>query len=199
MDAAAAPKPVTVLVTRRVRHGQAAEFARLMAGMRAAAATFPGHMGGFLIPPERAEEGCWRVLFAFDTPANLQRWIDSGERQDWHRRIAGVTHGDAATRVLSGLETWFALPAARTKSPPPRWKMALVTWMGIFPLVLAGSTFVTPLLVGRLSAVLATLLLTGGITAAMTWLVMPTLVRLFAAWLYPPDAARAPASATENP
>lgn len=199
MDAAAAQNPVTVLVTRRVRHGQAAEFERLMAGMRAAAATFPGHMGGFLIPPERAEEGCWRVLFAFDTPANLQRWIDSGERQDWHRRIAEVTHGDAATRVLSGLETWFALPAARTKSPPPRWKMALVTWMGIFPLVLAGSTFVTPLLVGRLPAVLATLILTGGITAAMTWLVMPTLVRLFAAWLYPPDAARAHASATENP
>ena len=32
-----------------------------MADMRAAAAQFPGHMGGFLIPPERGEDGCYRA------------------------------------------------------------------------------------------------------------------------------------------
>jgi uncharacterized protein len=128
--------PATALVTRRVRRGRAKEFERLMADMQAAAAQFPGHMGGFLIPPEQAEQGCYRMLFAFDTEAHLQDWMQSRERQRWHRRIAEVTHAGAATRVLTGLETWFALPAARTSRPPPRWKMAIVTWMGIFPLVL---------------------------------------------------------------
>jgi antibiotic biosynthesis monooxygenase (ABM) superfamily enzyme len=190
VNAAAVSTPVTVLVTRRVRHGRAAEFERLMAGMQTAAAGFLGHMGGFLIPPERGEEGCYRVLFAFDTQEHLDAWTNSRERQRWLRRIAGVTHGEAATRVLSGLETWFALPAARTNAPPPRWKMAVVTWIGIFPLVLLASRFVAPLLGIYVPAVGSTLIVTGLIVIAMTWLVMPMLARLFAGWLYPRRAER---------
>lgn len=66
MSATTTAAPVTVLVTRRVRHGRTAEFERLMAGMQAAAAQFAGHMGGFLIPPDVPENGCYRTLFAFD-------------------------------------------------------------------------------------------------------------------------------------
>jgi uncharacterized protein len=177
--------PVTVIVTRRVQHGRAAEFERLMSGMQAAAARFPGHMGGFLIPPDAPEHGCYRTLFAFDNEAHLQAWTLSAERNEWLGRIANVTHGDAAVRLLSGLETWFALPAARTQAPPPRWKMALVTWSGIFPLVLLSSHTVTLLLGPWLHPALVVLAATGLIVAAMTWLVMPTLVRLLAGWLYP--------------
>jgi antibiotic biosynthesis monooxygenase (ABM) superfamily enzyme len=195
MSEARASPPVTVLVTRRVRRGQEQEFERLMAGMQAAAADFPGHRGGFLIHPQRAEPGCYRVLFAFDTEAHLQDWTQSRERQRWLRRIADVTHGDAAMRVLSGLETWFELPAARTKVPPPRWKMAVVTWMGIFPLVLLTSYTIAPALGGWIHPLLVTLIVTGLITAAMTWVVMPTLVPLFSNWLYP-DAAKTDASAS---
>jgi antibiotic biosynthesis monooxygenase (ABM) superfamily enzyme len=99
--------------------------------------------------------------------------------------IALVTHGDAAMRVLSGLETWFALPASRTNVPPPRRKMALVTWLGIFPLVLLAASTIASMLARLLHRVLATLVVTGLITPTMTWLVMPTLARLFAGWLYP--------------
>lgn len=176
------PAPVTVLITRRVRRGRTAEFERLMAGMQASAALFPGHMGGFLIPPERGEDNYWRMLFAFDTAAHSE----SRERQGWLRQIAGVTHGAAATRVMTGLETWFALPAARTRAPPPRWKMVIVSWTGIFPLVLLASHTLTPwFALARMPSLLATFLVTGAITVAMTWLVMPTLARVFADWLYP--------------
>ena len=177
--------PATALVTRRVRRGRAPEFERLMAGMQAVAAQFPGHMGGFLIPPEQAEQGSYRMLFAFDTNAHLQGWMQSPERQRWHGRIADVTHADTATRVLSGLETWFALPAASTKLPPARWKMAIVTWMGIFPLALLMSYTVAPLLSPWIYPLLVTMVSTALITVAMTWLVMPNLVPLFASWLYP--------------
>ena len=34
---------------------------------------------------------------------------------------------------LSGLETWFTLPGQRAIVPPPRWKMALVTVLGVWP------------------------------------------------------------------
>jgi uncharacterized protein len=192
MSEVRASPPVTVLVTRRVRRGRAPEFERLMAGMQAAAASFPGHKGGFLIPPELAEQGCYRVLFAFDTDAHLQDWTQSRERQRWLRRIADVTHGDSAMRVLSGLETWFALPAARTRLPPARWKMAIVTWMGIFPLVLLTSHTIVPVLGSWIHPLLVSMLSTVLITVAMTWVVMPALVPLFGNWLYPASAETDP-------
>jgi len=185
MNAVDTPLPVTVIVTRRVRPGKAAEFQRTMAGMMSAASAFAGHRGAFMVPPETAEDGCWRVIFAFDTPTHLRSWTDSPQRQRWLGELAASTHGDAATRVLSGLETWFALPAAAVQSPPPRWKMALVTWLGIFPLVLLISTTLTPALLRFVDVPLATLAATAVITVAMTWIVMPTLVRVLARWLYP--------------
>ena len=188
MNESRSTPPATALVTRRVRRGRAMEFERLMAGMQAAAAQFPGHMGGFLIPPEPAEQGCYRMLFAFATEAQLQDWMQSRERQEWHRRIADVTHPGAATRVLNGLETWFALPTARTRLPPPRWKMAIVTWIGIFPLVLVTSNTIAPLLGSLIHPLLVSMLSTGLITVAMTWLVMPALVPLLSNWLYPASA-----------
>jgi uncharacterized protein len=193
--------PVTVLITRRVRRGQAQEFERLMAGLQAAGAGFAGHVGGYLIRPHEAEEGVYHMLFAFDTVDHLQAWTGSEERQAWLRRIAEVTHGEAATRVLSGLETWFALPAAQTRSPPPRWKMALVTWMGIFPLVFLLSNTVGALLGRFAPPVIVTMIVTALIVTAMTWLVMPMLARLFAGWLYPPSRPLEPkpASAPESP
>jgi antibiotic biosynthesis monooxygenase (ABM) superfamily enzyme len=184
----ASAAPLTVIVKRRVRRGKAAEYERLMAGMQAEAARFPGHMGGFLIAPEGPEDDCYRTLFAFDDAAHLQAWTNSAERRQWLERIAPVTHGDTAVRVLSGLETWFALPSARAKTPPPRWKMALVTWMGIFPLVLLTSHTIVPLAGLVLGPTLSALAVTGVITGAMTWVVMPTLVRLLAGWLYPLSA-----------
>lgn len=179
-------KPLTVIVTRRVLPGRDAEYERLMTGMQAAAAAFPGHMGGFLVRPEADRDGCWRTLFAFDSEAHLQAWSESAERRQWLAQLAPLTEGDGARRVLSGLETWFSLPTARTKSPPPRWKMALMTWSGIFPLVLLASFTITPLLGQWLPMPLTVLIVTGLITACMTWLYMPTLVRLLAGWLYPP-------------
>jgi antibiotic biosynthesis monooxygenase (ABM) superfamily enzyme len=189
--AAPASSPVTVLVTRRVRHGRAAEFESLMAQMRQAAATYPGYLGGFMIEPESGEGGCYRMLFAFDSDAHLKAWTQSRERQQWLERIGEVTYGDTATRVLSGLEGWFALPAARTKAPPPRWKMAIVTWFGIFPLVLLFTSVVSPLLAPLLHPVLGVAVVTVLIVVSMTWLVAPFLTRLFAGWLYPvPDGGR---------
>jgi uncharacterized protein len=184
MNPSANPAPVTVLVTRRVRPGRAGEFERLMTGMREAAARFPGHLGGYLMEPEPDDPSRWRILFAFDSESHLEAWMSSAERKAWQLPIAEVTHGQTAMRMLSGLEGWFAVPVARTREPPPRWKMATVTWLGIFPLVLLLSPSI-----GAWLAPVHPALGVAGVTVlvvvAMTWLVMPLLARLFTGWLYP--------------
>jgi antibiotic biosynthesis monooxygenase (ABM) superfamily enzyme len=69
--------------------------------------------------------------------------------------------------------------------------MAVVTWLGIFPLVLVLSNTVGRLLAPT-SPVLGVMAVTALVTVAMIWLVMPCLARLFARWLYPPAPGRAP-------
>jgi antibiotic biosynthesis monooxygenase (ABM) superfamily enzyme len=86
--------------------------------------------------------------------------------------------------VLTGLEGWFTLPAQPGAPPPPAYKMAILTWVTIFPLitvvVAASAPLIGPLpLVPRLAV---TTLVT---VSLMTWVVMPRVTRLLHRWLYP--------------
>jgi hypothetical protein len=68
--------------------------------------------------------------------------------------------------------------------PPPRYKTALLTWIGIYPviallLVVLGGT------IGRYPAAVRALVLTAFAVPILTWLVMPVLSRVAAGWLYP--------------
>jgi antibiotic biosynthesis monooxygenase (ABM) superfamily enzyme len=183
MDAPVRVAPVTVLVTRRVLPGRSAEFEALMDGMTEAARNFPGHLSCYQIKPGGGDR-TYHALFAFDDKARLQAWLDSPERASWLERIAAVTFGDNSTRILCGLEGWFALPSQEVKAPPPRYKMALLAWSGIFPLVLVLTTVVGPVL-RPISTVFSVLVITFLVVVLMTWAVMPLLTRLLAWWLYP--------------
>jgi hypothetical protein len=92
------------------------------------------------------------------------------------------------TSFVTGLETWFTLPAQAGAAPPPPYKMALVTWITIFPLITAIVAITGPLLKDLPLAVRL------GITTAlavplMTWVVMPRVTRLLHRWLYPEHGA----------
>jgi uncharacterized protein len=191
MDASVTTAPITVLVTRRVLPGKAAEFEALMDGMTGTAKQFPGHLSCYQIKPGAGGDRTYHALFAFDNKASLQAWLDSAERAYWLKRIAAVTFGDNSTRILCGLEGWFALPAQETRAPPPRYKMAMLAWSGIFPLVLVLTSVVGPALrpIGTIPSVLVITFL---VVVCMTWAVMPVLTRLMAWWLYPAPERRAP-------
>ncbi len=176
-----------VLISRHVRPGRGADYARVLQSMTAAAARYPGHLGGHLFRPgdqPGSDASLFHLVFAFDTDLHLQAWNRSPERAQGLAQMAPLVCGADETRVLSGLERWFALPAQPNRAPTPRWKMAFVTWLGIFPLVLLLSTLIAPLL-APVHPVLSIALVTVLVVIGMTWFVAPSLTRLFAGWLYP--------------
>jgi uncharacterized protein len=96
-------------------------------------------------------------------------------------------HEEEKVNILTGLETWFTLPSKSGDPSPPRYKMAIVTWLGAFPVttviyaLFRHWMILLPTLVRALvfSVVTATL---------MTYVIMPRiprLTRLFSFWLYP--------------
>jgi antibiotic biosynthesis monooxygenase (ABM) superfamily enzyme len=88
------------------------------------------------------------------------------------------------TSFVTGLESWFTLPDQPGLAPPPPYKMALLTWITIFPLITAIVEITGPRLQGLPLA--ARLGITTALTVPlMTWVVMPRVTRLLRGWLYP--------------
>ena len=176
--------PVTTTVTRRVKPGHEVFYEQFLAGIIAAATRFPGHLGVEVFRPASASEGEYRTVYRFDTGEHLQAWLDSDEHAAWLERAEPHVIGPMRTQFLTGLESWFTLPGRPGSPPPPPYKMALLTWVTIFPLITLVVLALDPLLV-RLDLVPRLAVTTAVTVPIMTWLVMPRVTRLLRGWLYP--------------
>ena len=174
-------------VTHTIKPGCEKAYEALMVGINEAARRFPGYQRREVIKTPGADTLRYPVILHFDTEANLRRWADSPERQEWLNRMSGMMVESTPLQVLTGLETWFTLAEAGPMVPPPRYKMMIVTWLAIFPLITAINAIAAPLL-DPLPVVVRALLMTSIAVPTMTYLVMPRMTRLFRRWLYPPAA-----------
>jgi antibiotic biosynthesis monooxygenase (ABM) superfamily enzyme len=176
--------PITTTVIRRVKPGHEPFYEQFLEGIIAAASRFPGHLGVEVFRPESASAPEYRVVYRFDTAEHLRAWLHSDEHGAWLERAEPHVIGPMRTQFVTGLETWFTLPGGPTTPPPPPYKMALLTWITIFPLITLVVVVLGPLLEGL--ALVPGLAITTAVTVPiMTWLVMPRVTRLLRRWLYP--------------
>jgi uncharacterized protein len=68
---------------------------------------------------------------------------------------------------------------------PPRHKLALLTWLGAYPVITAIIALLGPAMVSWPLA-LRTLVLSILMVGTLTWVVMPSLTRLLRGWLVKP-------------
>ncbi len=176
--------PVTAVASRRVKPGREREFEEWVSGILAAANRFPGYLGSEVLRPSDPDDDEYRIIFRFDHASNLRAWEDSEERHHWLRRSKPLLHEEEKVRVLTGLETWFTLPSKPGEPAPPRYKMAIVTWLAVFPVVAIIFSFFGQWL-NLLPTLLRTLVFTAVMVTLMTYVIMPRMTRLFSFWLYP--------------
>lgn len=178
------PCQVTTMVTRRVVPGREEEYSEGLREVAQMARGFDGHQGVTVLGPHGGPPTEFTAIFTFDSAAHLERWMTSDERRRWLDRARELTVDDEDVESLTGLEPWFTLPNRVVNRPPARWKMALLTALGVYPLLLVLGVVLNPV-VGtwpvafRLGASLVV-----GIPL-MTWFIMPGLSRVFFGWLYP--------------
>jgi len=190
--------PVTVVISRRVKPGCEAKFEAFLAGVTTTCGQFPGYLGSSIFRPASADDPEYRVAFKFDRLSNLRRWESSEERQTWFAQAAELTDRPPDIQVLTGLETWFTLPGKATIVPPVRYKMALVTWMAVFPLITVISIVLRQQL-SLLPTILRVMVVTAIAVPIMTYFLMPKMTLLFAKWLYPNSFAHAADQLNEEP
>ena len=180
----AADDPVTVLYSRRVKPGREADFEAWARGIVAAARQFPGHLGASVLDAPGSRE--YHILFTFADRRSLRAWLDSAERRRWLGRVGELLEADRGLQQLTGLETWFKLPGSNvpTMTPPPRWKMWLLSLVAVYPLVLAFQVLVVPRM-ARLPLPLRALVFPLVLLTLMTFVVMPMVTRALRRWLGP--------------
>jgi len=166
---------VTVAVSRTIRSGQEAEARAWVGRAIAIASRAPGHQGAFVVDqgPSR-----FTLVFRFASSADLQAWEAGAERAALLVEVEPLTEAVTVQR-LEGMEPFFALPGVPA---PPKWKMAVVTWLVAFPTIQCLQTAFSgpltnwhPLARGALLGALMVI--------TMTWLAMPAATRALRRWL----------------
>jgi uncharacterized protein len=175
--------PATAVVLRRVKRGREQEFEEWISGVLAAVNRFPGYLGAEVLRPSDSDENEYMIIVQFDHVSNLHAWETSEERQRWLRKSWPLLYEEEKVQFLTGLETWFTLPQKPGEPTPPRYKMAIVTWLGVFPVVTA-IFFLFGRWLNPLPTVLHTLVFTAMMVTLMTYVILPRMTRLFAFWLY---------------
>lgn len=178
-------EPVTVIITRTLRAGREAAFEEAVRVWIRKALTYPGYLGVHMLRPAPGGQEYGAVL-KFATQSD---WDSFQASPGYLAFLADIQeHLASASKVetVTGLESWFTAPGAHVVRVPPRWKMAVVTWLGVNLTALVLPFVFQPVL-ARLPRALGFLTLNACVVAGLTWAVMPALSRLFRGWLLPPD------------
>ncbi len=173
--------PVHVAITRHVRAGMEEDFQRGLREFFQSSFDQKGVLGASMLsPPPGSNTREYGILRTFASEKERDEFYASPEFQAWDAKARAMTEGDPVYRQLHGLEAWFQSP----QPPPPRWKMAIATLIGVFPTSLFLSATIGPLISGW-SLLVRSLVIALCMVALLTWIVMPIVARLMRPWLQP--------------
>lgn len=171
---------IHVAITRRVKVGCEAEFQEALRDFFQESFGHSGTLGASMLTPAPGSNTReYGILRTFAGEAERDAFYQSPMFKSWAERARTLTEGEPIYRPLHGLEAWFRSPT----SPPPRWKMAVATLLGVYPTsMLIGETVGPwmhswPLLFRSLCFAIL-------MVAMLTWVVMPVVTRFLHNWLH---------------
>ena len=173
-------EPIHVAITRKIKPGCEAEF---QAALKEFFTKSFGHAGvqgaSMLVPPPGSPSPEFGILRTFANARERDDFYASPMFQAWEERIKPLIEGEPVHRQLNGLEAWFRSP----QNPPPRWKMAIATYLGVVPVIMSLSLTLGPL-VRSWNFVLNNLVFNACVVVLLTWVVMPIIARILYRWLH---------------
>jgi uncharacterized protein len=175
---------VTLVLSREVKPGHEEAFEHVLHKLADEVRRWPGHLDLTVIEPSPEGQRVYTIVSRFASQAAADGWVKSETRA---RLVAEADQHAASklrTRYLSGLEGWLIQPGAAAVIAPSRWKIALISGIGILPLLEIVNYAVAPRLTG-VPIWARPLIVTPVLIAAMQYAVMPVLTSVARGLLYP--------------
>lgn len=176
--------PTHVAITRRVRPGCEAEFQQALREFFQTSFAHGGVLGAtMIVPPPGSDSREFGILRSFADERERDDFYASPLFKAWEKRCEPLTESSSWTyRPLHGLEAWFRSPHA----PPPKWKMALATFCGVYLVTTVLGRTLGPE-IRSWHFLLSGALFNACVVALLTWVVMPLVTRMLHRWLHPPE------------
>ena len=182
-SAEAVQGPIHIVITRRVRPGCEAAFQQALREFFQVSFGHEGVLGAsMVVPPPDSGSSEFGILRTFASERERDAFYDSPLFRAWEEKVAPLTDDAWTYRQLHGMEAWFRSP----QRPPARWKMALLTWVAVWPVSMAMRALLFPYLGSVLPPVLFAALAAAGVVLVLTWGAMPLLVKIARPLLQPP-------------
>ena len=174
--------PIHVAITRRVRAGSETEFLQALREFFQTSFAHGGVLGAtMIVPPPGSDSREFGILRTFADEKERDDFYASDIFKAWEKKCEPLTESNSWThQPLHGLEAWFRSP----HNPPPRWKMAVVTLTGVYPISLLIGVTLSPQL-KTLPLSLNLFVVSALIVGCLTWFIMPLLTRWLKPWLNP--------------
>jgi len=171
--------PIHIAITRRVRPGCEAEFQQALREFLQSSFTHGGVQGAsMLVPPPGSDSREFGILRTFANETERDTFYESPMFKAWEERARTLTEGEPVYRQLHGLEAWFRSPHS-----PPRWKMAVATFLGVFPVAMILNLTLGPL-IRSWHFILSNAVFNACVVTLLTWIVMPVITRVLHGWLH---------------
>lgn len=177
---------VTFIVMHRVQKDRASEFESVNRELNQIVESADGYLGINVIRTVLEAQIEYTIILRFNRFANLKKWADSPLRIEYVGKLRALSDY-SSEKLETGLEYWFTTAESAPPSHPPRYKMAAVTILVIYPLVVAIPYSVSKFLnavgveLGFWFEVFVSVVL---ITLFMTYWAMPLVTRAFSGWLF---------------
>lgn len=171
---------ITEVIVTEVSPGMEEDFRAWSAKIHQVEAKFPGFRGVYLQSPEGKNKN-WITLLQFDTMENLDRWLQSSERQQVLKESSQFISALESHRVISPFAGWFA-SIAKFGELPPVWKQTMLVLLVLFPIVVMEIKFLLPLF-SSLNSSLATFISNALSVVLISFPMMPIAIKFLGWWL----------------
>jgi antibiotic biosynthesis monooxygenase (ABM) superfamily enzyme len=174
---------VSTSIVTEIKPGMEKEYFDWQSKIQIAQTKYPGYRGVYWQPPSPGFPQKWAILLRFDSPENLENWLNSEERLQLVAEQDDLVKTFKIQRMVSPYPGWFPVDE-QTGKPTPKWKTLMLLVVALFPVILLEAKFITPLLKGVNTPIVMFVNLTGSV-ASSTWISMPILVNIFKWWITP--------------
>lgn len=173
--------PIHVAITRRAKPGCETELQQALREFFQTSFAQGGVLGAtMIVPPPGSDSREFGILRTFADEKERDDFYKSSMFEAWRERVTPLTEGEPVYRQLHGLEAWFR----SAHGPPPRWKMAVATYLGVLPVVTILSLTLGPA-ISSWHFLLSNIVFNLCVVALLTWIVMPLVTRALHSWLQP--------------
>lgn len=173
-------KNITQVFVTEVCPEKEEAFKKWVVKIHRAEAAFPGFRGMYVQAPE-GEKRNWITLLQFDTQENLDRWLNSSERQDILKESHDFISSIESHLLISSYAGWFS-SFAKTDRLPSVWKQTMLVLLVLFPLVMLEIKHLNPLTVG-FGLSLSTFIANAVSVTLLAWPLMPIAIFCLGWWL----------------